>query len=61
LAAICAVKTLTLDDHTYKRLESVMRDMMHEKKRDIDYSDVINVLINTYHDSLTFSGENAGG
>jgi hypothetical protein len=55
------VKTLTLDDHTYKRLEAVMNDMMHEKKRDVDYGDVINMLINTYHDSLTFSGENAGG
>jgi predicted CopG family antitoxin len=55
------VKTLTVDDHTYKRLESIMKDMMHEKKRDVDYSDVINALINTYQDSITFSGENAGG
>jgi hypothetical protein len=55
------VKTLTVDDHTYRRLESIMKDMMHEKKRDVDYNDVINTLINAYQDSLTFSGENAGG
>ena len=55
------MKTLTVDDHTYRRLESIMNDMMHEKKRDVDHSDVINVLINAYQDSLTFSGENAGG
>ena len=54
-------KTLSIDDHTYKRLTSVMQDMMHTKRRDIDYSDVINELINAYHDSITFSGENAGG
>ena len=55
------MKTLTIDDHTYMRLESIMKDMMHEKKRDLDHSDVINVLINVYQDHLAFSGENAGG
>jgi hypothetical protein len=55
------MKTLTLDDHTYRRLESIMKDMMHDKKRDIDHSYVINELINAYQDSLAFSGENAGG
>ena len=55
------MKTLTVDDQTYRRLASVMNDMMHAKRRDVDYSDVINELINVYQDSLTFSGENAGG
>lgn len=55
------MKTLTVDDHTYRRLESIMNDVMHERKRDVDHSDVINMLINVYQDSLTFSGENAGG
>lgn len=55
------MKTLTIDDQTYRRLESIMKDMMHEKKRDVDHSDVINELINAYQDRLTFSGENAGG
>ncbi|HVX02156.1 MAG TPA: hypothetical protein VHA09_03300 [Nitrososphaera sp.] len=54
-------KTLTIDDQTYKRLVSIQRDMSHEKKRDVDFGDVINELINVYHDHLAFSGENAGG
>jgi hypothetical protein len=38
-----------------------MNDMMHAKKHDVNYDDVINELIDVYHDSLAFSGENAGG
>jgi hypothetical protein len=38
-----------------------MNDMMNTKKHDVDLNDVINELIDTYQDSLAFSGENAGG
>ncbi len=55
------MKTLTIDDQTHKRLTSVLNEMMHESKRDVDYTDVINKLINVYQDSIAFSGENAGG
>lgn len=55
------MKTLNIDDQTYKRLASIMSDMMHSKKRDINHDDVINELIDVYQDSLRFSGENAGG
>jgi hypothetical protein len=55
------MKTLSVDDQTHKRLTSVMEDMMHAKKRNVNYDDAINELIDTYHDSLRFSGENAGG
>ena len=55
------MKTLNVDDQTYKRLTSTMNDMMHAKKHDVSYDDVINELIDVYQDSLTFSGENAGG
>jgi hypothetical protein len=34
---------------------------LHDKKRDVDHSYVINELINAYQDNLAFSGENAGG
>ena len=61
MAAKVIVKTLTIDDQTYKRLSSIMSDMMQAKGHDIDYGDVINELINTYQDSIAFSGENAGG
>ena len=55
------MKTLSVDDQTYRRLTSIMDDMMHTKKRNINYDDVINELIDIYQDSLQFSGENAGG
>jgi hypothetical protein len=55
------MKTVNVDEQTYKRLCSLMEDMMHTRKHDIDYDDVINELINVYQDSLTLSGENAGG
>jgi len=55
------MKTLRIDDQTYRRLASIMNDMMHTQKRDVNYDDVINELIDVYQDSLKFSGENAGG
>ncbi len=55
------MKKLEVDDQTYKRLMSIMDDMMHSRKRNMSYDDVINELINIYQDSLTLSGENAGG
>ena len=55
------MKTLSVDDQTYKRLTTVMDDMMHARKRNVNYDDVINELIDVYQDSLRFSGENAGG
>ena len=55
------MKTLNIDDQTYRRLASIMSDMMHAKKHDVNYDDVINELIDVYQDSLRFSGENAGG
>ena len=55
------MKTLSIDDQTHKRLSSIMHDMMNTRKLDVDFDDVINELIDSYQDSLTFSGENAGG
>jgi hypothetical protein len=55
------MKSLSIDEQTYRRLTSIMGDMMHAKKRNVNYDDVINELIDVYQDSLRFSGENAGG
>ena len=55
------MKMLNIDDQTYRRLTSIMSDMMHTKKHNVNYDDVINELIDVYQDSLRFSGENAGG
>ena len=55
------MKILNIDEETYRRLASIMNDMMHTEKRNISYDDVINELIDVYQDRLALSGENAGG
>jgi hypothetical protein len=55
------MKMLSIDDQTYRRLESIMNDIMHTEKRNLSYEDVINELIDVYQDRLALSGENAGG
>lgn len=55
------MKMLSIDEQTYRRLESIMSDIMHTKKRNISYDDVINELIDVYQDRIALSGENAGG
>ena len=55
------MKMLSIDDQTYRRLSSIMNEMMHTEKRNLSYDDVINELIDAYQDRLALSGENAGG
>ena len=52
---------LSIDDQTYRRLGSIMNDIMHTEKRNLSYDDVINELIDVYQDRLALSGDNAGG
>ncbi len=55
------MKMLSIDEQTYRRVESIMSDMMHTKKRNITYDDLINELIDAYQDRIALNGENAGG
>ena len=55
------MKTLNIDEETYRRLASIMNDVMHTEKRNISYDDIINELIDVYQERLALSGENAGG
>lgn len=55
------MKMLSIDDQTYRRLESIMNDIMHTEMRNISYDEVINELIDVYQDRLALSGESAGG
>jgi hypothetical protein len=55
------MKVLSIDEQTFRRLTSIMDDMMHTEKRNINYDDVINELIEVYQERLALSGENAGG
>ena len=45
------MKTLDIDEQTYKRLTSVLEEVMHFKRRDINYDDIINELIDIYQES----------
>lgn len=55
------MKTLNIDEETYRRLASIMNDIMHTEKRNISYDGIINELIDLYQERLALSGENAGG
>jgi DNA-directed RNA polymerase delta subunit len=45
------MKTLNIDEQTYRRLTSVLEEVMHSKRRDINYDDIINELIDIYQES----------
>jgi hypothetical protein len=45
------VKTLNIDEQTYRRLTSVLEEVMHSKRRNINYDDIINELIDVYQES----------
>lgn len=45
------MKTLHIEEQTYRRLTSVLEEVMHSKRRDIDYDDILNELIDIYQES----------
>jgi hypothetical protein len=45
------MKTLQIHERTYARLTSVLEEEMHIKRRDINYDDIINELIDTYQEN----------
>ncbi len=55
------MKTLSIDEQTFRRLISTMNDMVYAEKRNLSYDDVINQLIDIYQERLALNGENAGG
>jgi DNA-directed RNA polymerase delta subunit len=46
-----AMKTLHIDEQTYVRLTSILEEVMHSRRRDINYDDIINELIDTYQEN----------
>jgi hypothetical protein len=57
------MKTLSIDEQTYKRLTSLLEEVVHSKRRNIDYNDIINELIDVYQESKWghIGSEVAGG
>ena len=54
-------KTIVLEDNTHKRLLAVKDDISAVKRRDVNFDDIINFMIDVYNESNAFSGEIAGG
>jgi hypothetical protein len=55
-------QTINVEEHTYRRLFTVLEEIAHSKKSDITIDDVINELIDTYQEnSWTHFGAGVGG
>ncbi|MBA3750669.1 MAG: hypothetical protein H0X03_07260 [Nitrosopumilus sp.] len=56
------MKSLIIDEITYKRLNSLLSDFIELKKQDLDMNDLLNEIIDTYQE-ITWGtiGANAGG
>lgn len=52
------MRTLRIEEITYKRLTSVLQDVMHYKKKDVNYDDILNELIDVYQENV---GGSIGG
>lgn len=46
------MKDLRIEEDTYRRLMSVMQDVMHQRKKDVNYDDILNELIDVYQESV---------
>ena len=57
------MKSISLEDTTYKRLSTIMFELMNERKKNLDYNEVINELIDMYQENTwgNFGAESAGG
>jgi hypothetical protein len=57
------MKSLELDDVTFKRLSTLRADMMEVKKKDMEYDEVINHLIDSFQEGMWghLGAEAAGG
>jgi hypothetical protein len=56
------MRTLRIEEKTYRRLTSVMYDVMHFRKKDVNYDDILNELIDVYQESVWGSiGGTIGG
>ena len=56
------MKSILIEDLTFKRLSSVLTETMHLSKRDLTYDDLVNELIDVYQEhNWGAIGGGAGG
>lgn len=42
------VKDLDIEESTFKRFDALLNDLMEKRKRNMDYDDLLNELIDSY-------------
>jgi hypothetical protein len=47
------MKSVIIDDITYKRLNSLLTDYIDLKKQDLDVNDLLNELIDNYQETIS--------
>jgi DNA-directed RNA polymerase delta subunit len=57
------MQILKLEDYTYKRLSSVLEEVMHNKRKNLNFDDLLNELIDVYQESVwgSIGGQIGGG
>lgn len=57
------MKSLLIEDSTFKRLSGILAEAMHISKRDLTYDDLVNELIDVYQEHTwgAIGGGAAGG
>lgn len=57
------MKSLLIEDTTFKRLSAILTETMHIYKRDLSYDDLVNELIDVYQEYTwgTIGGGAGGG
>ena len=45
------MRTVNIEETTYRRLTSIIQEIVHSKKCDINYDDAINELIDVYQEN----------
>jgi hypothetical protein len=56
------VKSILIEDSTFKRLSGILAETMHISKRDLTYDDLVNDLIDVYQEhNWGAIGGGAGG
>ena len=57
------MQILRIEDHTYKRLSSVLEEVMHSRRKDLNFDDLLNELMDVYQESVwgSIGGQIGGG
>ncbi len=57
------MKSILIEESTFKRLSSILSETMHMSKRDLTYDDLVNELIDIYqeHNWGAIGGAAGGG